>query len=172
MNPTIEITGVRIRRAMAPVRRVLNTRVGRFTHGPFLLIDLELKGGGVGRVLVLHLHAASASRWCRSCWRSWSPALKGRKITLADAPAVHDAGQKRLTHMGHEGVAQMALSMFDMALHDALAREAGVPLYKLLGGSAEPLPDLSTAAASASRSRRTSRARPRRCWPSTAASRT
>jgi mandelate racemase len=30
--------------------------------------------------------------------------------------------------------------MFDMALHDALAREAGVPLYRLLGGKAEPLP--------------------------------
>ena len=42
--------------------------------------------------------------------------------------------------MGHEGVAQMALSMLDMALHDALAREAGVPLYKLLGGSNAPLP--------------------------------
>jgi mandelate racemase len=34
----------------------------------------------------------------------------------------------------------MALSMFDMALHDALAREAGVPLWKLLGGTAEPIP--------------------------------
>ena len=53
---------------------------------------------------------------------------------------MHDACQKRLTHMGHEGVAQMALSMLDMALHDALAREAGVPLYKLLGGSNAPLP--------------------------------
>jgi mandelate racemase len=30
--------------------------------------------------------------------------------------------------------------MLDMALHDALAREAGVPLYKLLGGSNAPLP--------------------------------
>ena len=39
MNPTIEITGVRIRRALVPVKRVLNTRVGRFTKGPFLLID-------------------------------------------------------------------------------------------------------------------------------------
>ena len=51
MNPTIEITGIRIRRALVPVKRVLNTRVGRFTKGPFLLIDLELKGGGAGRVL-------------------------------------------------------------------------------------------------------------------------
>ena len=34
----------------------------------------------------------------------------------------------------------MALSMFDMALYDALAREAGVPLYQMLGGSDAPLP--------------------------------
>ncbi|MGH6728142.1 MAG: hypothetical protein ACREB8_16600, partial [Pseudolabrys sp.] len=51
MNPTIEITGVRLRPAMVPIRRVLNTRVGRFTKGPFLLIDLELKGGGAGHAL-------------------------------------------------------------------------------------------------------------------------
>ncbi len=34
----------------------------------------------------------------------------------------------------------MALSMFDMVLHDALAREAGVPLWRLLGGNNAPLP--------------------------------
>ena len=122
------------------MRRMLNTRVGRFTHGPFLLIDLELKGGGVGRVAGLHLHSAGAEAACRSLLEELVAAVKGRKIAYADAPAVHDACQKRLTHLGHEGLAQMALSMFDMALHDALAREAGVPLYKLLGGSAEPLP--------------------------------
>ena len=48
---TIEITGIRIRPAFVPLRRPLNTRVGRFTHGPFLLIDLETKGGVGGRAL-------------------------------------------------------------------------------------------------------------------------
>jgi hypothetical protein len=51
MTGAIEITGVCIGRALVPVRRILNTRVGRFTRGPFLLIDLELKGGGTGRAL-------------------------------------------------------------------------------------------------------------------------
>src|SRR4029079_4482284 len=66
--------------------------------------------------------------------------VKGRKIAFEDAPAVHDACEKRLTHLGHEGLAKMALSMFDMVLHEALAREAGLPLYQLLGGKAGPLP--------------------------------
>jgi mandelate racemase len=136
---SIEITGIRIRRALAPVKRVLNTRVGRFTKGPFLLIDLELKGGGVGRTLGFTFMPVGL-KVVPILLEELVAGVKGQQIEMADAPAVHDAGQKRLTHMGHEGVAQMALSMFDMALHDALARAAGLPLYKLLGGTAEPIP--------------------------------
>src|SRR5262245_29980827 len=139
MTGAIEITGVRIRPALVPVRRILNTRVGRFAKGPFLLIDLELKGGGTGRALCFTFMPI-ALKIVPIMLDELVAGAKGRKITLADAPAVHDTGQKRLTHMGHEGVEQMALSMFDMALHDALAREAGVPLYRLLGGTAVPLP--------------------------------
>ncbi len=139
MNPTIEITGIRIRRAIVPVRRVLNTRVGRFTKGPFLLIDLELKGGGAGRVLGFTFMPIGL-KVVPILLEALVEAVKGRKITYAEMPAVHDLCQKAVTHMGHEGVAQMALSMLDMALHDALAREAGVPLYQLLGGSNAPLP--------------------------------
>lgn len=58
MTTSIEITGLRVRRAMPAVRRTLATRVGTFTKGPFLLLDLELKGGGVG--------TRCASRSCRS----------------------------------------------------------------------------------------------------------
>ena len=118
MRGAIEISGIRIRRALVPVRRVLNTRVGRFTKGPFLLIDLELKGGGVGRALGLTFIPIGL-KVVPILLEELVAGAKGRKIGLADAPVVHDAGQKRLTHMGHEGVAQMALSMFDMALHDA-----------------------------------------------------
>ncbi len=139
MSVTIEITGIRIRRAMVPVKRVLNTRVGRFTKGPFLLIDLELKGGGAGRALAFTFMPIGL-KVVPILLEKLVAGAKGRSITFADAPAVHDAGQKRLTHMGHEGVAQMALSIFDMALYDALARAASVPLYRLLGGSAVPLP--------------------------------
>jgi mandelate racemase len=139
MSKAIEITGVRIRAARVPIRRVLNTRVGRFTHGPFLLIDLELKGGGVGRALCFTF-IPLAQKVVPVLIEELVASVKGRNITYAEAPAVHDACQKRLTHLGHEGAAQMALSMFDMALHDALAREAGVPLYKLLGGKPDPIP--------------------------------
>jgi mandelate racemase len=136
---TIEITGIRARAVRVPLRRTLNTRVGRFTHGPFLLIDLETKGGVTGRALCFTF-IPLAQRIVPMLLDELVVALRGRRITLEDAPAAHDFCQKHLSHAGHEGLAQMALSMLDMALHDALAREAGVPLYALLGGTAVPLP--------------------------------
>jgi mandelate racemase len=139
MTHAIEITGIRVRPVRVPLRRVLNTRVGRFTHGPFLLIDLELRGGGAGRVAAFTF-IPLGQKLVPALLEDLVASVKGRKISYAEVPAVHDACQKRLTHLGHEGLAQMAISMFDMALHDALAREAGLPLYRLLGGSNEPLP--------------------------------
>ena len=139
MAPEIEITGIRTRPVRVPLRRTLNTRVGRFSHGPFLLIDLELRGGGSGRVAGFTF-VALGQKIVPILLDELVAAVKGRKLGLADAAAVHDACQKRLSHLGHEGLAQMALSMFDMALHDALAREAGVPLYQLLGGKRVAIP--------------------------------
>jgi mandelate racemase len=139
MNPTIEITGIRARPLMVPMRRALNTRVGHFTRFPMLLINLELKGGGVGRVMG-PTFVALGLKLVPVVLQELATSIKGRKIAFEDLPKVHDAGQKLLSHLGHEGVTQMALSLFDMALYDAMAREAGVPLYKLLGGTAEPIP--------------------------------
>jgi mandelate racemase len=139
MTPEIEITGMRVRPVRVPLRRTLNTRVGRFTHGPFLLIDLELKGGGVGRVAGFTF-IPLGQKIVPILLDELVASVKGRKIGLAEVPQVHDACQRRLSHLGHEGLAQMAISMFDMALHDALAREASLPLYRLLGGSKAPLP--------------------------------
>lgn len=135
----IEITGLRVRRAMVPVRRTLATRVGTFTQGPFLLLDLELKGGGAGHALCFTFVPVGL-KVIPILLEEIVGALKGRSIGPEDLSAAHDAGQRKLTHLGHEGAAMMALSMFDMALHDAMARAAGVPLYALLGGKAVALP--------------------------------
>jgi len=139
MTTTIEITGIRARPVLVPLRRVLNTRIGRFTRFPMLLVDLELKGGGAGRAMCPTFFALGF-KLVPVVLQELAASIKGRKIAVEDLPKVHDAGQALLSHLGHEGVTQMALSFFDMALYDAMAREAGVPLYKLLGGRAEPIP--------------------------------
>ena len=136
---SMEVTGLRVRRAMAPVRRTLATRVGTFTQGPFLLLDLELKGGGVGHALCFTFIPLGL-KVIPILLEELMSVVKGRAITPATLETVHDDCQKKLTHLGHEGAAMMALSMLDMALYDAMARTAGVPLYKMLGGTSTALP--------------------------------
>lgn len=136
---TMEVTGLRVRRVIVPVRRTLATRVGTFTNAPFLLLDLDLKGGGTGHALCFTF-IPLALKVIPIFLEELMSVVKGRAISPQTLGAVHDDGQKKLTHLGHEGAAMMALSMLDMALHDAMARSAGVPLYKMLGGSNAPLP--------------------------------
>ncbi|MGF1651296.1 MAG: enolase C-terminal domain-like protein [Hyphomicrobiaceae bacterium] len=136
---TIVVEQLDVQRLWVPLRRPLATRVGVFEAGPFLGLKLRVRGGGEA-----HLLGFTFSRLGLTVV---PPALdmlarfaKGRLLTLAELPSFHDACQKHLTLLGHEGVVQMALSMFDMLLYDALAREAGIPLYRLLGGTAKAVP--------------------------------
>jgi mandelate racemase len=62
--------------------------------------------------------------------------VRGERI----APAAMAAKlQRRFALLGVTGVARMALSALDMALWDALAVAAGVPLAVLLGGAPRPI---------------------------------
>lgn len=136
---TIEITGIRIRRALVPMRRPLATRVGSFTHGPFLLIDLECRGGIAGRVPAFTFMRLGL-KIVPEAIAFLVDGLKGRPIGRADLPGIYDECMKRIVLLGTEGVMQTALSMLDMALHDAVARAEGIPLYRLLGGKPDPIP--------------------------------
>jgi mandelate racemase len=135
----IEITGIRIRRLMVPLRRPLKVSFGLFKEGPFLAVEIETKGGITGRVLGFTFHRLGLTL-VPPVLEHLATFAKGKAIHAADVGAFHDACQKSLMLLGHEGVMQLALSMFDMAIHDALAKSAGVPLYKLLGGKSVAIP--------------------------------
>jgi mandelate racemase len=139
MNPTIEVIGLRVRPLIVPLRRPLATSFGTFTEGPFLAVEIHCKGGITGRLIGFTFHRLGL-KLVPAVLEHLTTFAKGRPINFHDIGAIHDACQKSLMLLGHEGVTQMALSMFDMALHDALAQAAGVPLWKLLGGKPDSIP--------------------------------
>ena len=138
MNPTIEVMGIRVRRLVVPLRRALATSFGTFTEGPFLAVEVQCKGGISGRLIGFTFHKLGL-KLVPEVLEHLVAQTKGRPIHFEDMAAFHDACQKSLMLLGHEGVTQMGLSMFDMALHDALAQAAGVPLWTLLGGKRGPI---------------------------------
>lgn len=139
MQTPIEVTGIRVRPLIVPLRRPLIVSFGTFKEGPFLAIELETKGGVSGTILAFTFHRLGLTL-VPTVLQHLTALAKGRSLTLHDMPAFHDTCRKSLMLLGHEGVTAMALSMFDMALYDALAKAAGVPLWKLLGGTDAPIP--------------------------------
>ncbi|MEO1719333.1 MAG: enolase C-terminal domain-like protein [Pseudomonadota bacterium] len=137
--PSIEVSGIHIRRLVVPFRRPLNTRVGQFSEGPFLAIDLDLKGGGNARLLGFTFNRLGLTV-VPPLLEALAAFAKGRSISTETIGDFHDACERHLHLLGNEGVCQMARSMFDMLLYDGLARAAGVPLYQLLGGTNAPIP--------------------------------
>jgi mandelate racemase len=138
-DATIEVTGIRIRRLMVPLRRPLTVSFGTFKDAPMLAIELETKGGVPGRLLGFTFHRLGLTL-LPPVLEHLATFAKGKPLSFNGIAAFHDACQKNLMLIGHEGVTQLALSMFDMVLHDALARAAGVPLYTLLGAAQVTLP--------------------------------
>jgi mandelate racemase len=137
--PSIQVTGITIRQTLPPLRRPLATRVGHFDRAPILLIDLHTRGGVTGRLMAFTF-TQLGGRLVANVLDHLTAITRDKPIDFQAMAANHDAWQKSLSLLGHEGIAQMALSMFDMVVHDALAREAGVPLCRLLGGTASAIP--------------------------------
>ena len=132
----LTIRGVRVRAVSVPLRRPLVAKIATFEQAPFLLIDLETDQGAAGRAY-LFLYRAQAAPYVAGMLKEIAAAMRGRPV----APAA-DWGRVRreLTLYGHAGLATMALSGFDAACWDALARAAETPLARLLGGTLDPVP--------------------------------
>lgn len=130
------VRDVMVRAVVVPLRRPLATRVGDFPRWPLLLIDVSTEQGIVGRsYLAPYLNRAAAA--LLPAIRDLGAGLRGQPVTPAGA---YEEARRWFGLAGYQGLALAAVAGLDLALWDALAKSAGLPLARLLGGTMDPVP--------------------------------
>jgi mandelate racemase len=101
-----------------------------------ILIDLYTREGVVGRSY-LEPYLKNAARYIVPAIHDLAAALEGKRLAPLDD---FQNNRRSLNLVGYEGVAMIAVSGLDMAMWDALAKAAAMPLAVLLGGTIGSVP--------------------------------
>jgi mandelate racemase len=128
---SLKITDLKVRAVLVPLRRPVVAAIGQFDRWPLILVDIELHGGVVGSAYVAPYRAAAVGTIVAEL-RDLRDTLVGSGGAPFDA---FERGLKALNVIGIGGVSTIAAAAVDMALWDALGKNAGLPLAVLLGGS-------------------------------------
>jgi mandelate racemase len=135
-HPRLTIRELRARAVNVPMRLPLQTSGGTVGVAPLALIDIVTEEGVTGSTY-LFCYTPLVLKPVVQLLANLSPQLKG------DALAPHDIDrklQRQFRLLGAKGIAAMAMAGIDMAAWDALAKAAGMPLARLLGGTPRPIP--------------------------------
>jgi mandelate racemase len=136
LNEQLTIRQVRARPVDLALSRPVETAGGTLRSAPLVLVDLTTDEGVVGR----------------SYLRTYTPVALGPLAQLVENVGALIEGEPGSPHavdsklrrhfrlLGLAGLTGAALAGIDMALWDARARAAGVPLVTLLGGKPRPIP--------------------------------
>ena len=130
------ISEVRVRAVDAPLDPPLRNSLNTIPRAPLVIVDLRTACGAAGSAYVFPYTPAALGPTAALA-RSLGAGLVGRPLAPATIwRELHDAGRI----LGTEGLVQIALSALDMAMWDAAAVRAGVPLCALLGAEPRPVP--------------------------------
>jgi mandelate racemase len=137
MNGTgLTVRSVTTRGVRVPLNFPLGTSAAVVPAAPLLLVDLATEEGVTGRAYVFG-YTAAGTRAIAGLVAEAVEAVRGKPV----APALLGPRLgRRYALLGVAGPVRMALSALDMALWDAVAAAAGLPLATLLGAAPRPVP--------------------------------
>jgi len=134
--PPLRVRSLRAVSVAVPLNFVLGTSAGAVRSAPLVLIDLQTEEGITGRAYQFCYTPAAP--------RALIVMLNDMLGTLRDEPLVPAELWRQLTRrytlIGVQGIVRMGMSLIDVAAWDALAQAARLPLSRLLGATARPIP--------------------------------
>jgi mandelate racemase len=136
MGEALTLQSVDVRAVLLPLRRPIVSKVGMFREWPMILIDLYTREGIVGRSY-LEPYLKDAARPIVAIIETLGAAQIGKALAPLDS---FQANRRSQNLVGYEGITTIAVSGMDMAIWDALAKAAGLPLARLLGGTLGAVP--------------------------------
>ncbi len=135
MLPSLTLRRLSARPVLLPLQRPVIARIATIAEWPLILIDLETEEGVTGRAY-LEPYVPKAMRYLVPMLHDLGDMLKGHAVAPAE---LYGKARRSLHFVGYAGLSQIAASGLDMAAWDALGRAAGLPLCRLLGGTAGPV---------------------------------
>ncbi len=132
---TLTLKNLRARPVLLKLDRPVTARIATIETWPLILIDLETEEGVPGRAY-LEPYVPKSMRYLVPALHDLGEMLQGHQLAPAE---IYDKARKSLHFVGYSGLSMIAVAGLDMAVWDALARSAGVPLCTLLGGTPGPV---------------------------------
>ncbi len=123
------------RPVLLKLQRPVVARIATIPDWPLILIDLETEQGITGRTY-LEPYIPKSMKYLVPALHDLGDMLKGEKISPFET---FRSAQKSLHFVGYEGLSMIAVAGLDMAVWDAQAKAAQMPLCELLGGSVGPV---------------------------------
>jgi mandelate racemase len=128
---SLTLTRIRARAVLVPLRRAIIAGIGRFDDWPLVLIDIETDGGATGTSYLAPYRRKAVPAIIAEL-HDIGDLWKNQLLAPFDA---FEAGMKATNAVGVSGISAIAIAGLDMAIWDARAKAAELPLAVFLGGT-------------------------------------